>query len=531
MKLEEAREIGRQLRERYYDHPEVFAQEVFGWRDRQTKTWKPLRLWYRQVDICRLFASMAATAEGRTFPGMVHTGKRRRIAVKSGHKTGKTKIIGVLALWWFCTRVEAMVVLSSSSSNQVKLQVWKEITWLYRHARIPVGGEPGKDPVTGITLEDGRLLVGLSTNETERMAGYSGPQLLYLLDECSGIEDPIIAAVQGNQAGGAIVGMFSNPTKTSGKFFDAFHEASDFCCCETLSSEDAARVTPRIPGLTDPVWLEQLAEEYGVESAMYQIRAKGEFPMQGTDAVIPLSFVTGAIERWRARAKSGERVIGRLELGVDPARFGADESVIFPRRGHYAYPPRAFHGLDEAALSRKVLEVARDLRLPGEVPIVRVDAIGVGQGVCSILRVDEECVRELEVIPVYVTDDPTDDRFLRLRDQLWWGVRSWLKEGGEIPKDNRLEKELRTPSYKIDPQGRIKVASKDEMKPLLDGRSPDRADALALAIYRGHDSYALEIMNDRTKFPPSRFAESTIPGPRLAELAPDYEDDDTDRYR
>jgi hypothetical protein len=68
-----------------------------------------------------------------------------------------------------------------------------------------------------------------------------------------------------------------------------------------------------------------------------------------------------------------------------------------------------------------------------------------------------------------------------LRDQLWFGLQQWLKDGGTIPQDPKLEAELVAPTYAFDVRGRIKVEPKEKIKERL-RRSPDRADALALAV-------------------------------------------------
>jgi phage terminase large subunit len=86
---------------------------------------------------------------------------------------------------------------------------------------------------------------------------------------------------------------------------------------------------------------------------------------------------------------------------------------------------------------------------------------------------------------VTVSESPTDERFSRLRDQLWFALRDFIRGGGALPDDLALVAELVGPTYRFDIRGRIKVESKDEMKARLDNhRSPDRADAMALAIFQ-----------------------------------------------
>jgi len=146
------------------------------------------------------------------------------------------------------------------------------------------------------------------------------------------------------------------------------------------------------------------------------------------------------------------------------------------------------HKLDTVQVAGRVLEVARQLRLADERPLVRVDVIGVGAGVYDQLY----HAPEVETVAVNVAETPVgienQERFAQLRDQMWFGLADWLKDGGAIPDDPKLEAELVAPTYTFDMRGRIKVDTKDKMKERL-GRSPDRADGLGLAVVSPQGSY------------------------------------------
>jgi phage terminase large subunit len=438
----------QQLLARWQNDPVLFAREVLG-----------LETWDRQAEMMRAVA------------------EHPRVAVRSGHKIGKSTSAAGLAFWWVHTRPRATVVMTSASYRQVKGILWKELRRLDREARVPLGGKLAEDPETGLQLADGREVVGLSTKEPERIAGYSGANLLFILDEASGIPEPIFEAIEGNRAGGARLVMFSNATKMSGTFYEAFHGKKEYWRTLHISSEETPNATGRgkpIPGLATAEWIAEKRKEWGEESALYQVRVRGNFPTQGDKAVIALVFVTDAVERW-TEDEPGE---GRLNLGVDVARFGDDESVVMPRRGQRVDPARVFTQLDGPNLAGKVLEVVRELRRTGERPLVKVDVIGVGASCFDVLSRSDE----VEAVAVNVSEKATAEGYHALRDQLWGAMRDFLKNGGAIPDDARLQAELVAPEYAFDAQGRMVVESKEKMKKRL-GRSPDRADALALAIH------------------------------------------------
>lgn len=445
MKRTRRQEQAKELRDRWRADPALFAREALG-----------VRLWGRQIEIVRAVP------------------KHRRVAVRSGHKVGKSTSAVVIALWFVCLFPRARVVITSASGRQVRSVLWKELRRVYKNARIPIGGTLHLVPDAGLQFDDGREVVGFATDEPEKMAGTSSPNLLYLVDEASGVPEEIFEAIEGNRAGGARLVMFSNPTQTAGTFFEAFHIKSEFWHPIHISSEEAAAVSPPIPGLATREWIDEKVREWGRESLLYRVRARGDFPLQGDNSVIALIDVEAAKERWDETKPDGV-----LHIGVDVARFGDDESVIWPVRGFYAFEPIVAQGQDTVAIAGLVMQVARNLRKGDEKPVVKVDVIGVGAGVADQLR---QFGSEIVLVEVNVASAATVKGYPLLRDQIWFGLGAWLHAGGAIPADSKLDGELLAPKYRFDLQGRQKVESKDEMKKRI-RRSPDRADALGLGVF------------------------------------------------
>ena len=446
--------LAQKLLDRWRDDPVAFAREALG-----TEPWD------RQADILR------AVPESP------------RVAVRSGHKIGKSRAAAILAHWWVATRPGAWVVMTSSSARQVKAILWHEFRLLYTKSRVRLGPDPALEPSTGYALADGRRVQGFSTDKPERMAGISGQNVLFILDEASGIPEPIFEAIEGNRAGGARIVMFSNPTQTVGTFYDAFHAKREFWRTFKLSSEDtpnarAGRVI--IPGLATAEWVDEKRREWGTESPIYAVRVKGDFPAQGSDVVVALAWLTQAQDIWPTTPTEGD-----LAFGVDPARYGDDDSVIAARRGKKILPLQAFTGLDGIQLAGRVVEAVRSLRRTGEPkPQVKIDVIGVGASCADQLKQHRDI---LDVIEVNVSEAATSENYHRLRDQLWFAAAEWLKEGGALPPDDKLAGELVAPHYGFDAQGRYQVESKDETKKRLK-RSPNHADAVCLAIYQARRS-------------------------------------------
>lgn len=160
-------------------------------------------------------------------------------------------------------------------------------------------------------------------------------------------------------------------------------------------------------------------------------------------------------------------------LGVDPARFGDDRSVIFPRQGLIALEPQVFRGVDNMTLAS---HVARKIET-WQPDAVFIDA-GAGSGVIDRLR-----QLGLDVVEVNFGGRAIQERYFNRRTEMWYELADWIRAGGAIPNDLTLKLELSTPTFSYDANNRIKLESKDEIrKRLPSAGSPDLGDALALTF-------------------------------------------------
>lgn len=458
--------------ERYRLDPEAFAIEVLG-----------IRLTVQQVQI------------------LLAVRDHMRVAVASGHKVGKSVTDAVVALWFFCTHDEARVVMSSVTARQVDQILWRELRMLHRRAIKPIGGELRELARSGLKSADFREIVGFTAREAEAVAGISGRNLLYVLDEASGIGDDINEAIEGNRAGGARVLMTSNPTRSEGFFFDAFHKLKQTednpkgVHCIQVSSEDSPNVIEGrnvVPGLATRDWVDEKRREWGEDSPLYAVRVRGEFVRREQGKVVSLHTIGLAEQRWADASCEGV-----LTIGLDPAGEGVDgdESVFAPRRGLRVIELVAFRGLSADAHLVHLLNIVREHKTPKERPRVVLDRSGpIGAEVLSTLRAYlsrfDDGAEPFEVFPIRASDRAVRqaDIWDLMRDALWGNAAHWLRavedrgEGGAIPEDSRLAAELHAPEWIEGPQGRLKVTSKKELRKKIK-RSPDRADAMCLAVW------------------------------------------------
>ena len=196
-----------------------------------------------------------------------------------------------------------------------------------------------------------------------------------------------------------------------------------------------------------------------------------DFSAQGDDQLIALADTEDAAKRIY---QSDHVRLFPIILGIDPARFGDDRSVVFRRQGKQAFKPVVYRGIDNMELASRVANLIEEHKPDA----VFCDA-GAGSGVIDRLR-----QLSYDVIEIPFGGKATrTDQYINRRTEMWWLMKQWIEEGGAIPNDVALKQELATPIYWYDNVGRRVLEGKDQIKKRLQGAgSPDLADALALTF-------------------------------------------------
>lgn len=196
-----------------------------------------------------------------------------------------------------------------------------------------------------------------------------------------------------------------------------------------------------------------------------------DFTASAANIVIPIDLVTEAA----ARNITQDQVEGAISvMGVDVARFGDDDTVITHRQGLCCHPQIKLHGLSTMEVASAV--AAHYWKIKPDAIIV--DAGAMGAGVIDRLRQ----MGMPNVFEINFGGSAIDsDRYANLRAEIYFKTLEWLKAGGAIPNDTDLKSELTVTEYKYTSAGKIILQPKEHIKELT-GRSPDRADSLALTF-------------------------------------------------
>ena len=400
-----------------------------------------------------------------------------RVAVRSGHGVGKTWTAARAALWYLYSHPHAIVLTTAPTHRQVRSILWAEIRRQVRCSKVPLGGRLTE---TGLSLDDDWFAMGLSTDEPDRFQGYHAEHLLLILDEAPGVSPEIYEAARGLLTSQhARILLIGNPTVPSGPFYEAFRNPGwhtiHIACTHSPNVTSGRTIYPK---LVTRQWIETQRAEWGGDSPAFRARVLGEFPEESDSRLVPLAWLHAAQERFNSTCDCADE--SALRMGVDVARYGADQTVIVLADAAGLRDIFAASGLSTMETAGRVISLAREFGIRPE--SIAVDDIGVGGGVTDRLREQDWPVQAINA-----ASRPMSVNFANRRAELFWAAREALNPDGPRPislprgKFERLSNELSQISYHFDSRGRILVESKDQIRTRL-GASPDYADAFALTF-------------------------------------------------
>ena len=400
-----------------------------------------------------------------------------RLAVSSGRGIGKSALVSWLTIWMLTTRIGSTTIVSANSEAQLRSVTWAEITkWLSMaiHSHwfevsatrvLPakwIAELVERDLKMGTRYwsVEGRLWSAENPDSYAGVHNFAGVMLVF--DEASGIDDSIWSVAAGfftENTPNRFWLCFSNPRRNSGYFYECFNSKRDFWRNKIVDARS-------VEG-TDKAVYQQIIDEYGPDSSAAHVEVYGQFPNASDDQFIGNSLVDEAMERPAIADQSAPIVVG-----VDPARFGADATVIAIRQGRDILAIKRYRGDDTMEVVGRVIDVIEEYK-PA---LVVIDEGGLGAGVVDRLKEQRYKVRGVN----FGNKSTKPMMYGNKRAEMWGAMKDWLKDAS-IPKDRYLKSDLIGPMMKPDSKGTIFLESKKDMKS-RGLASPDAADAIAITF-------------------------------------------------
>lgn len=426
-----------------------------------------------------------------------------RISIRSGNARGKDFVAAVASLCFLYLNNPSKVIETAPTGRQVISIIMAEIKKIHGLSRIPLGGELLSDTIKFPDDPTHYLMAFKSgEKEVEPWSGFHSPSLMVVVTEASGIEDLVFTAMESILTGDSKLVLCFNPYRLSGEAFRSI--TSPMYKKHCLNCLDAPNVIAKkqiIPGQVDYGWIRNLIENKGwvtqieedqVQTEKYdfewegrwyrpndlfRVKVLGEPPKESEDVLIPLAWLEASFDRWERMETTAEK----MKIGVDVAGLGRDFTVFCLRRNMIVEKFVKYSRQDHMATVGKLKEIIGEAE-------AYIDTIGEGAGVYSRAR-----ELKMKVVSAKFSEsakglkDYSGERaFVNMRAYCYWAIRDALDpqypDGLALPRDDELAEELHETKWKIRSSGEILIEDKEEIKKRL-GRSPDKADSLALSFY------------------------------------------------
>lgn len=414
--------------------------------------------------------------------------KYSKISVRSGQGVGKTALEAGAIVWFLVCRPYSRVIATAPTMQQLYDVLWAEIAKWLDKSLVKDLLKWTKTKVYMVGDDKRWFATAKTATKPENMQGFHEDHMLIVVDEASGVADPIMEAILGTLTGkDNKLLMCGNPNRLEGVFYDSHNGDRDKFHTHKVSSMDSKR--------TSRENIEMLLNKYGRESDVARVRIFGDFPKGALDSLISLETVECACGCTLPEKEIETSNI--LHIGCDVARFGDDKTVITPRIAGKIFQFKKYSKKSTMETAGNVILMCKEYmkKYPKlKKCVIKVDDTGVGGGVTDRIRevVAEESL-PYSVIPVNNGASATDEYYANLGSQIWGMLRDALEENFshmiqgetvtlEMPNDAEMIKQLASRRQKITSKGKIQLESKDDMKARGLG-SPDIADSVTLAFY------------------------------------------------
>lgn len=407
-------------------------------------------------------------------------------SVRSGHGVGKSTVEAWSIIWFMVTRPFPKIPCTAPTQHQLFDILWAEVSkWLRNNKAIGKELIWTKEKLYMKEHPEEWFAVARTASVPDALQGFHAEDVLYIIDEASGVSDTIFEPVLGSlSTPGAKLLMCGNPTQLSGFFYESHTKNKSSYATFHIDGRNSTRVSRD--------FVRTIINMYGEDSDVFRVRVAGEFPLQEDDIYIPLSIV----ERSTMTEFLLQTSPHLIHIGCDVARFGDDKSVVGYKINEKVEFYKKRQGQDTMKTADDIVmcgeELMRRYHWKHTIP-VKVDDGGVGGGVVDRLRQmkrnDPERFWWLEIYPVKFGQRIRHKYCYDSTTYMMSVVKNLLQpfdENGQpkpveliLPDDDDLVAQLSGRKYSLTDQSKIKVESKKDMKK-RNLPSPDEADCVLL---------------------------------------------------
>lgn len=402
-----------------------------------------------------------------------------QVALSSGHGCGKSAFCAMILHWAMSTMPDTRGVVTANTATQLRTKTWAELSkwhgmcingyWFEVSATSMYSTDPAHKDTWRIDA------IPWTEQKSEAFAGLhnKGRRIIVIFDEASAIPPIIWQVTEGaltDERTEILWFAFGNPTRSEGRFHDCFFKHRKYWLTKKIDS--------RTVKITNKAFLQSLVDRYGEDSDIVKVRVRGEFPSASVSQYISMDLIDAAKNRAKSLIESDLKGVP-LIFGLDVARFGDDNSVLWMRQGMYTKRKFSVNGYDTVRLANLLMQ-HMDQDNPAAV-FIDISG-GLGAGVYDILN----NLGRRKIFPVNFGEKALKEIvYPNKRCEMYGELKEWLIDGGCLPYEGEeaeyIAEDLMAIDYFFNNKSQITLEKKEDIKEKL-GRSPDDGDALALTF-------------------------------------------------
>jgi phage terminase large subunit len=398
------------------------------------------------------------------------------LSIMSGKGTGKDAFTVWAMLWFMFCYPYPKVPCISISSDQLDKVLWSEISKWLAHSLVKdyfvlqndkLFRKDVAEDVRGkqwFAFKKAANPKSTPTEQVETLQGLHAEYLMQIVDEGSGVLNPVYEALEHNQTGMCnFMLLIFNPMHAKGYAVETQYKRKNRWFTLRWNAEESE--------IVNQADIKRTEEDFGgKESNVYRMNVLGLPPHVDVNALIDWEWALTAVDR-PITVLDNMNLIKAVDCGA-----GGDKSIIASRRGNKVYPFKRSNTSDSIELANWI---GNDI--DSENPdCVRVDTIGIGWAVEGMLREKKGSIIEAADVRRQ-SDEP--ERFSNKRSEMYFRLREKFEKGIiSIPNDSELLNQIAATKYEISNSGQIKIIEKKKIKRET-GHSPDELDALAMTYF------------------------------------------------
>lgn len=421
-------------------------------------------LYYKDRPVEFVTDIIKATPDDNQADILNRVANNRMTSIRSGHGIGKSTALSWLIIWFMCTRPFPKIPCTAPTKHQLYDILWAEIAkWLNPTLRTEI--EWTQEKLYMKRYPENWFAVPRTATLPDALQGFHADHLLYIIDEASGVKDIVFEPVLGSlSTQDARLVMMGNPTQLSGFFFDSHNKNRNKYSTSKVSGENSKRVSRE--------FIQDIIDMYGLDSDVYRVRVAGDFPKAMPDSFIQLDWVENCSKRTPTKIYPTLRI----DMGVDVARYGDDETVInilFDKR--YQQKQKILNHNDTMQVTGNIVQIVESLRQRYiGIPIhIKIDCDGLGVGVYDRLKEIKQ-QKGWATVKLYEChfggaggknkqEEPVE--FSNSTGLMWGLLREKLKRNEiELIYDDKQITQLSNRKYRINSDGQIELERKEDMK-------------------------------------------------------------------